>query len=207
MSTDPDESERAAPDGDHVPGAVRERVWTAMMRAHVGAYPLPVHGHHPNFRGASAAAAHLLERLWSLGLLSTGATALCFPDYVLRGVRRGLLERGVHVVVPAQHGSGFRLLESGRVPAARAASIAGAERHGLPLDEPPPVALALVACVALARGGDYLRKGYGFRLPAEVALAPRATIVHPLQLVAELTESDGSVVLYATPEKAVRSGK
>ena len=187
-------------------GEVRERIWTAMMRAHVGSYPLPVHGHHPNFRGGGAAAELLVERLQALALAPPGSTALCFPDYVLKGVRQRLLERGVNVVVPAKHGSGYRLLVSGDAPAAQAASIAGAERHGLALASPPQVQLAVVACVALASGGAYLRKGYGFRLPQSADGVPTATIIHPLQLVAELPENDGVVDLYATAESVVVLG-
>lgn len=178
-----------------------------MMRAHVGAYPLPVHGHHPNFRGASDAAELLVERLGSLGLAPPGSTALCFPDHVLRGVRKRLLERGIDVVVPAKHGAAFRLLRSGRVRASAAASIAGAERHGEALSAAPASDLAIVACVALSRDGRYLRKGYGFRLPVSSAMLPTATVIHPLQLVDALPESDGSVDLYGMPGGVVQVGK
>ncbi len=170
------------------------------MRAHVGLYPLPVHGHHPNFQGAPEAAEGLLEQLVLRGLVASTRPVLCFPDYVLRPLRRGLLERGSDVVVPAKYGRGYRLLESGRHEPAKAATIAGAERLGHRLETLPAVDVALVACVALTPSGDYLRKGYGYRLPAEAATVPAATIVHPLQLVPELPGRDGSVTLYATPE-------
>lgn len=178
-----------------------------MMRAHVGAYPLPVHGHHPNFRGASDAAELLVEHLVSAGWAPPGATVLAFPDHVLRGARKRLLERGVHVAVPAKHGRGYRLLDANAVPAAASASIAGAERHGELRADPPEAAMALVACVALAPSGGYLRKGYGFRLPAACAELPTATLIHPLQLVDRLPESDGSVALYATPEGVAEVGQ
>jgi 5-formyltetrahydrofolate cyclo-ligase len=188
-------------------GEVRERIWTAMMRAHVAAYPLPVHGHHPNFRGASDAAERLVGRLQALGMAPPGATAICFPDHVLHGVRKRLLERGVDVVVPAKHGTGFRLLRSSAVRAAAAASIAGAERHGENLETAPAADLAIVACVALACDGRYVRKGFGFRLPERLATLPTATVIHPLQLVEQLPESDGDVDLYSTPAEVVQVGK
>ncbi|MFD1731551.1 hypothetical protein ACFSC4_11565 [Deinococcus malanensis] len=33
------------------PGAWREQVWTTLMRERQCSYPLPPHGHHPNFKG------------------------------------------------------------------------------------------------------------------------------------------------------------
>lgn len=189
----------------HTVGEIREHVWTAIMRARAGAYPLPVHGHHPNFRGAATAAERLDEHLGAH--FPPGVTALSFPDYVLRPVRRRLLERGVHLVVPAKYGSGYRLLESGAVPAARASSIAGAERYGAALERLPPVQLAVIACVALTRGGAYLRKGYGFRLPPLPSGTLCATIVHPLQIVPDIAEPDGRLAVYATAEEVVLVGK
>lgn len=182
-------------------GDLREEVWTRLLRERVAAYPLPPHGHHPNFRGASEAAALLAEYLMSHTLLQAGDAVLCYPDYVLRPLRKHLLEEGVHVVVPAKYGDGFRRLESGRVPPTKAATIAGAERYGENASLPENVRWAFLACVACDEGGGVLHKGYGFDLPPALSPLPTATLLHPLQCVPTLAHPDRRVKLYATPQK------
>lgn len=205
---DPNPDPNADPDAGRGaalrPGDLREWVWGELMRRHAAAYPLPAHGHHPNFRGAADAADPLVDLLLAEGVLRPGARALCYPDYVLRPLRKRLLESGVDVVVPAKYGDGFRLLASGRVPPARAASIAGAERHGEALEAPPALAMTFVACVALDARGVWLSKGYGFTLPVEVRELPSATIVHPLQRLDRLAAGEGRVEYYAVPGLASR---
>lgn len=185
------------------PGDVRERIWATLMRSREAIYPLPCHGHHPNFRSAGRAAKRLASQLFRSGMIAVGEAVLSFPDYVLKPVRRELLERGVNVVVPAKYGGGYRWLRSGKVDAAKVSSIAGAEREGDAISELPTVRMTVVACVALDRKGRYLTKGYGFRPPDETVHLDAATIVHPLQLVDTLREHDGSVEIFATPGKVV----
>lgn len=173
------------------------------MHARQVGYPLPPHGHHPNFKGAGEAAARLLEHLLGTAQLRPGDTVLSYPDYVLKPLRRRLLEAGVNVVVPAQHGPTYRLLKSGAVDARAASSIAGAERQGQPLETLPDAGvfrLTLVACVAVSRRGELLSKGYGFSLPPETHPLPSATLAHPLQVLETLQGDSPRVSLYATPE-------
>ena len=184
-------------------GDVRERVWATLMRSREAVYPLPCHGHHPNFRGAGRAADRLATELFGSGMVAAGDIILSFPDYPLKPLRKALLERGADVVVPAKHGRGFRYLRSGRVDPARASSIAGAEREGERVSAIPPLRMALIACVALDHSGRYLTKGYGFRLPVEASTLPAATIVHPLQLIEALPQFDGRIDVYATPGKVM----
>lgn len=180
-------------------GELREQVYVDLLRARAVAYPNPPFGHHPNFVGAADAAALLLEYLlgWRL---RAGTAVLSYPDYVLRPLRRGLLERGVSVVVPAKHGKGYRHLVSGRVDAAKASSIAGAEAEGEWLAELPALRACLVACVALSPDGHHLGKGYGFAPPEEAAHLPRFALAHPLMVRAELPEPEGVLAAYATPQ-------
>ncbi len=170
-----------------------------MARRQVG-YPLPPHGHHPNFTGAGKAATVLLKALLEAGALSPGDTVLCFPDLVLKPLRKRLLEAGVHVVVPAQHGEHFRLLRSGVVHPGRASSIAGAEREGEDIATLPAVSFTFVACVAVTRAGEVLSKGYGFALPESTHRLPSATVAHPLQVVGRLEADVPSVGTFATPD-------
>ena len=180
-------------------GAIRVRIWASLMRARAAVYPLPCRGHHPNFRGAGEAAARLADYLLVQRWLKPGDTVLSYPDYVLKPLRRDLLERGVSVVVPSQYRHHWLLLEPGRVEPKQAATIRGAERQGKAVPELPTVRLALVACVAFDLAGRALDKGYGFTLPA--IKAPTAALAHPLQQVEAVSEANLQLNLVATPEK------
>lgn len=188
----------AAGPPDTTPGAVRDWVWAELWRRRQVGYPLPPHGHHPNFTGAAAAASLLLKHLLGTRQLTPGGAVLSYPDMVLKPLRKRLLEAGVNVVVPAQHGDRYRLLRSGVVNAGQASSIAGAEREGEDVAALPEVSFAFVACVAVSPGGEVLSKGYGFALPTQLELSS-ATVVHPLQIVAGLGADALPVTLFATP--------
>ncbi len=181
-------------------GELREQVWNKLLRAHVAAYPLPPHGHHPNFSGAAKAAKQLVDALFVSAQLTAGDLVLSYPDYVLKPLRKLLLENGVNIIVPARYGRSYRYLDSRLVSADKAASIAGAERYGQVLKDLPPLKLSLLACVALAQDGRVLDKGYGFRLPAQVLELPIVTIIHPYQLCEDVPKTDIYVSAYATPD-------
>ena len=124
---------------------------------------------------------------------------------VLKPLRKRLLEAGLNVVVPAQHGEHYRLLKSGVVSPGKASSIAGAEREG-ELVTLPEVSFVFVACVAVSPAGEVLTKGYGFALSREVAGLPSATAVHPLQIVPGLLPDAPPVKLFATPTEVFARG-
>jgi hypothetical protein len=127
---------------------------------------------------------------------------LSYPDYVLKQLRKGLLGADINVVVPAKFGKGYRLLEPTKIDAEEGSSISGAEKVGTAIQDLPELTMTFIACVAITKQGKYIDKGYGFHLPEGVYDLPSATIVHPLQIVAEL-ESEVKVSLFATPEKVV----
>lgn len=183
------------------PGEIRDHIWTTLSQYHVAAYPLPPYGHHPNFSGAAEAAKKLLEYLLNEKVISAGQTVLCYPDYVLKPVRKGLLEKGLKVVVPAKYGKGFRLLEPDKVNLSQASSIAGAEKEGILIKTLTHIDFAFVTCVALANSGQILSKGYGFSLPDELDVLS-ATIIHPMQQVTEL-KTRIEVQFWATPDEVI----
>jgi 5-formyltetrahydrofolate cyclo-ligase len=187
------------------PGEIRDHIWTTLSQYHVAAYPLPPYGHHPNFSGAGEAAQRLLDYLLNEAIIAKGQTALCYPDYVLKPVRKGLLEQGIRVIVPAKYGKGFRLLEPENVNLNQASSIAGAEKEGLLIKTLPAIDITFIACVALAASGQVLSKGYGFTLPDHLNV-PTATIIHPMQQVSHL-ETDFHVQIWATPDEVVNRAK
>jgi 5-formyltetrahydrofolate cyclo-ligase len=184
------------------PGELRDHIWTSLMKEHAVSYPLPCFGHHPNFKGASKAAGVLLEYLLKEQKIKPGDTVLCYPDYVLKGLRKSLLEAGLNVVVPAQHGDTYRLLKVDEVNPSKVSSISGAEKSGERLSELPAVSFAFIACVAVSQEGHILEKGYGFRLP-DLALSS-TTIAHPLQVVDEVPEAILKVSCFATSEKVFK---
>ena len=203
------------------PGDVRSRVWSALMEAQVALFPYPPFGHHPNFKGADAAASLLLEHLLK-NTVAPGQTALCYPDYVLKPVRKGLLSAGVNVIVPDKYGKGYRYLVAGQVKASKGSSISGAQKEGVALDTLPDIDILFSACVALDANGRTLSKGYGFPITKGQVKAPvkedtvakdtvdkgvdklvsKATVVHPLQIT-QLSKHDGKVDVYATPDAVV----
>ena len=145
-------------------GELRDHIWKTLMKEKAVSYPLPCFGHHPNFKGASKAASVLLEYLITQNKIKAGQSVLCYPDYVLKPLRKGLLEAGLNVVVPAQHGTDYRFLESGKVNPSKASSIAGAEKEGQKMATLPDLHFAFIACVAVTKKGHILDKGYGFHL-------------------------------------------
>jgi 5-formyltetrahydrofolate cyclo-ligase len=182
-------------------GEVREHVWLSLIQARVALYPYPPFGHHPNFQGAATAAAKLLEVVLAEGLVKPGQAVLCYPDYVLKPLRKGLLEQGIQVLVPAKYGAKYRFLDSNKVSPEKASSIAGAETEGDLIEVLPDLHMTFVACVALSQAGGVLEKGYGFSLPEALEGLPCASIAHPLQVLESLPQISRMVTLFATPEK------
>lgn len=178
------------------------------MRSHYAAYPLPPTGHHPNFRGATEAAERLITQLEFQNQLKNVTSVLCYPDYVLKPVRRILLEKGFNVVVPSKYGKKYRFLDAKTVSATKSSSISGAEKEGILLKSLPETELAVVSCVALTRSGDLLSKGYGFKLPEGLGI-PVVSIAHPVQVLNSFSEMDRRVAhikinFFATPEDAYK---
>lgn len=187
------------------PGEVREQMWIKLMKERALAYPYPPFGHHPNFKGATKAAKLLLEALLVNGDLRPGDTVLSYPDYVLKGFRKGCLEAGISVTVPAKYGKGYRFLKAGVVNAAKASTVAGAEKEGEMHKFLPQVTLSAVACVAASQEGQVITKGFGFSLPDEVMQTPLVSLMHPLQILVTLPEPEYALSVWATPKVVSRS--
>jgi 5-formyltetrahydrofolate cyclo-ligase len=186
------------------PGDMRDEIWTNFIKENVAAYPLPPYGHNPNFKGSSEAATLLLEEVLKRGMIKPGDTVLSYPDYVLKQLRKGLLNAGINVVVPAKFGKNYRLVTASAINAEEGSSISGAEKVGTVIKDLPELKMTFVACVAMTEKGHYIDKGYGFHLPESSQSLLSVTIIHPLQMVKEL-ESELRVDLFATPEKVVNS--
>ncbi|HET6203058.1 MAG TPA: 5-formyltetrahydrofolate cyclo-ligase [Planctomycetota bacterium] len=197
--------------------AIRERVWALLDAQGVGRFP-GAHGRIPNFAGAERAA----DRLGEVEAWRGARTIKANPDSPQRAVRLRALHEGKTVVMAVPRlrvESCFLLLDPSRMNAtpAAAASIRGAEKHGLPIgpEEVPPVDLVVAGSVAVNRAGARLGKGGGYS-DLEFALGlefgflrrdtPVVTTVHPLQIVDEeipMRPHDLPVDWIVTPEEAI----
>ncbi|HEX6971292.1 MAG TPA: 5-formyltetrahydrofolate cyclo-ligase [Limnochordia bacterium] len=196
--------------------ALRQWVWDELTRTAEAAFPRPVHGRIPNFRGSSRAA----ERLFDTPEYQRASVLKVGPDAPLHPVRTRALRDGKIVYIPPPRLAGrFIELDPARIPAGReraAASLAHAREYGreVPLPQIRPVSLIVSGSVAVARDGARAGKGEGYSELEYAALRalghpdmPVATVVHPIQIVASVPweEHDLSVDIIATPDELIRT--
>lgn len=186
------------------PGAYREQLWTALLRARACAYPLPPHGHHPNFSRARQAARELLAHPQVAGL----RTLIVGPDRVLAPLRKLALEAGVTLYVPHQK----RVARHGQVWYWRLTSPAGARLSAMPGVGEPALYVpgraglegaqaAVLGSVAVGRDGARLGKGFGWGARGLGLGLPEFTLAHPLMLSPTLPcPADSRVALIGTPD-------
>lgn len=199
--------------------AIRSEVWERMTRERVAAFPLPIRGRIPNFKGAAAAA----ERLADLPEFRAASVIKVNPDSPQRPVRHLALAAGKIVLVPTPRlREGFLLLDPSHLKPThlrRAATIQGAAELGQPvsLDQLPSPDLMVVGTVAVSVVGSRVGKGEGY---AELEYAtlrqmgrvhervPIATTVHDAQVVEAIpTEPwDVPIDIIVTPTQVIRTG-
>jgi 5-formyltetrahydrofolate cyclo-ligase len=183
-------------DGVSNNGELRERIWSALVKQNAAAYPLPPHGHNPNFKGASTAAKKLaLHPLWaSSGVILTGMEA------ALGGVRALILEQKKTLIVPhrTKTGTYWRLENAPKA----AAKLPNMPIYGTAITSLEGVQLAVLASVIVDQTGKRLSKGFGFGAHGPSIKVPVLTIAHQLMLLEALPyDSDSSVAGFATPTK------
>ncbi len=182
-------------------GVLRERIWSDLVQHNAAAFPLPPHGHNPNFKGARAAAKQLLKHplLMSAKVVLVGMEAALLP---LRGL---LLEAGKTLVVPHRTKSGaFWRLEQVDKSAAR---IENFHVFGVACNL-DTVELAALASVAVAKNGARLSKGFGFGAKGAPIDVPTLTIVHSRMVFLRLeVAADSWVQGFATPEQLTFIGR
>ncbi|MEQ8484313.1 MAG: 5-formyltetrahydrofolate cyclo-ligase [Pseudomonadales bacterium] len=193
----------------------RQWVWDALQARGLARFPFPPHGRIPNFAGAEAAAARLLDEApWR------DARAIKVnPDSPQRHVRELALRRGIRVYVPTPRlAGGFHLLDPARIPAeafAAAAALATMDRWSRPvaLTELEPLDAIVTGCAAVTTGGRRAGKGAGysdleFAILRELGFdaVPVATTVHDVQVVAgfPVDAVDLPLALICTPTRTLR---
>ncbi|PYE51934.1 5-formyltetrahydrofolate cyclo-ligase [Deinococcus yavapaiensis] len=177
-------------------GDVRDFVWDTLARARAVSYPLPPHGHNPNFNGAKAAAVQLLahERLVGARVLVVG------PERALLPLRKLALAEGRVLFVPHQKKEGryWRLGDE------RGAQLSSMPAFGEEVEAPNGAQAVVLASVVVARDGGRLSKGFGWGARGVPLGVPQLTLAHPIMLRDRLPcEPDSRVDLIATPREVI----
>ena len=172
---------------------LRHRIWTELSEAGVGAFPFPLEGRIPNFKGSNDAALLLAETaFWG-----AARTVKANPDAPQRKACELALKDGkrLFMAVPRLRDEyPFREIRPGPdTPPRKAVTLKGSRTHGEPrrTKDLPEIDLILTGSVAVHRDGRRLGKGGGYS-DLEFALAREAgritddtvivTTVHPLQV-------------------------
>ncbi len=179
-------------------GELRERIWSELVRQNVAAYPMPPHGHNPNFKGAPAAA----KRLMLHPLLVNPAVVLVGMEAALGPVRALLLERGVTIIVPHRTKAGryWRVKDAPKA----AAKLPNLPVYGLETGSLEDAELAVIASTIVTESGARLSKGFGWGSNGPPVDVPALTVAHPLMVFKSLDlEADSIVAGFGTPERLV----
>lgn len=197
---------------------IRERIWRRLDEEGLAAFPRPIHGRIPNFKGSHQAAARLAE----LPEFQDASAIKVNPDAPQLPVRNLVLEQGKLLLMPTPRlREGFLLLDPAEPRTQdfrHAASIAGAAKLGrrIGLDELPRIDLIVVGTVAVTEAGARVGKGEGY---AELEYAtlrqlnrigeavPIATTVHDVQVVDAIPVEpfDVPVDIIVTPSRVIRT--
>jgi len=199
--------------------SLREQVWQRIGADPAVRTQVPPAGRIPGFIGADAAA----ERLSGLPEWQAARVLKLNPDTPQGPVRALAIEQGklVYMAVPKLASElPFIALEQRLlgVSAQQAASIEGAQRHGVPtrVEDLQPVDLIVCGTVAVNPNGVRIGKGAGyadleFALLSELGLVTArtriATTVHDVQVLEQAlpeTEHDFRVDLIVTPTRVIR---
>ena len=196
--------------------SIREHVWRLLEEEGVAAFPLPVRGRIPNFKGAERAAAQLC----STKEYAAARVVKVNPDSPQREVRlRCLIDNKILIMPTPRLRDGFLLIHPSRIPRNRlreAATIKGAFVYGRKTQpgELPDIDLIVIGSVAVSKHGDRIGKGEGY---AELEYGilrefgkvsentPIYTTVHELQIVESIPREPYDVTVDAifTPSRTI----
>lgn len=192
----------------------RRAVWERLTAEKAAAFPFPIRGRIPNFKGAREAA----RRLFEIEPWKSARRLKINPDSPQRPVREEALKRGIVVFVPTPRlKGGFKKLDPAKIPAdkvAEAANLTTMDRwaESVPLAKFPAVDAIVVGSVAVTRDGRRCGKGEGygdieFAILRELGHAPVpvATTVHPLQIADGFPAAPTDLPLHVivTPDEAI----
>jgi len=196
---------------------IRERIWRLLEEKGVARFPKPVHGRIPNFVGAEAAAAKILE----LPEYASARVVKVSPDSPQRYIRyRCLMDRKILIMPTPRLREGFLLLNPSKIPRReyeQASTIRGAFIYGekVHVEDLPRIDLIIVGSVAVSKDGLRIGKGGGYgELEYAILLecgkidhdVPIATNIHDLQLIDKAPRDpfDLTLDVIATPTNLIR---
>jgi 5-formyltetrahydrofolate cyclo-ligase len=180
-------------------GGLRERIWSELVRQNACAYPIPPHGHNPNFKGSRGAARNLMLH----PALVASRIVLVGMEAALQPVREEILAQGKTLIVPHRTKAGAYWRLEG-VPKA-AAKIPNFSLYGTATNL-EGVDACVLASVAVDKHGARLSKGFGFGAhgapaPLETLGVPTLTVAHEIMTLQTLgVEGDSKVAAFATPK-------
>jgi 5-formyltetrahydrofolate cyclo-ligase len=175
------------------PGEQRERIWSELVRQNVCAYPMPPHGHNPNFKGARAAAKNLMLH----PVIAASSVVLVGMEAALQPVREEILARGKSLIVPHRtKKDAYWQLKDAPKAAAKIPNFA-VYGEAVTLEG---IEACVLASVAVDQTGARLSKGFGFGARGCPVVAPTFTIAHALMVVEKLeVDADSRVIAFGTP--------
>ncbi len=178
-------------------GELREQIWSNLVRENAAAYPMPPHGHNPNFKGARAAAKNLLLH----PTLKASSVVLVGMEAALLPLREMILEAEKTLIVPHRtKKDAFWKLRN--VPK-KAAKIGHFHLFGSSCDL-SGIDCAVIASVAIDAQGSRLSKGFGFAAHGAPVDVPAFSIAHEVMLLEKLEfPADSLVLAFATSTKLV----
>lgn len=198
--------------------SIRERIWRLLEESGVAAFPRPVHGRIPNFKGSEEAC----RRLTSTVEFQRARVVKINPDAPQKFCRYIALLEGKMLIVPTPRiREGFYLINPTAVPTAvyyEASTISGLFKWGKPVkpEEIPQIDLVVVGSVAVnPKTGRRVGKSHGYSEIEWGILStfdkvsentPVATTVHTLQLIEEeipVEPFDLVVDVVATPREVI----
>jgi len=199
--------------------AIRERIWRILEEEDIAAFPRPVYGRIPNFKGAEKTC----QNLAATDEFRRARILKINPDAPQRPCRELALLWNKAVVMPTPRiREGFLLLDPSQIPRGayrEASTIAGAFKWGRPVKpwELPSVDMVIIGSVAVNPStGLRLGKSHGY---AEIEWGilstfdkvgeetPVATTIHDVQLVQDdipREPFDLPVDIIATPTRLIR---
>jgi len=197
---------------------IRQRIWRRLEDERLAAFPRPVRGRIPNFKGSREAA----TRLAALSEFREARAIKVNPDAPQLPVRELVLRQGKLLLMPTPRlREGFLLLDPAKLRGQdlrRAASIAGASKlaQRIGLDELPRIDLIVVGTVAVSAEGARVGKGAGYaeleyatlrQLGRIAETVPIATTVHDIQVVDDIPVEpfDVPVDIIVTPTRVLRT--
>ena len=173
-------------------GELRERIWSDLVRMNACAFPIPPHGHNPNFKGARGAARNLMLH----PLLAGSRIVLVGMEAALLAVREEVLISGKTLIVPHRSKANTYWGIEGVVKAA--AKIPNFSVYGTPATL-EGIEVCVLASVCVDARGMRLSKGFGFGSKGAPVDVPALTVAHKLMVRDALgVPADSRVVGYAT---------